>query len=102
MTYPSDPTPPPPTFHQHPRNNGLAVASMVLGIVGVITFPLLAIPPLLAVIFGAVALRQIAMSGGMQTGTGMAIAGIVLGVIEIVVFVTLLAAGGGSVHVNVG
>jgi len=54
--------------------NGLAVASMVLGIVWVYW-----IGSILALIFGYIAKGQINQSGGRQTGKGMAIAGIVLG-----------------------
>jgi hypothetical protein len=61
------------------RTNGMAVASLVLGIVSIFCFGLLAIPPILAVIFGNVGKNQIAASQGTQKGRGMAIAGIVLG-----------------------
>ena len=54
--------------------NGLAIASMVLGILW-----LWWIGSILALIFGYVAKSQIDQSGGRQAGRGMAIAGIVLG-----------------------
>src|SRR6476469_7523259 len=54
--------------------NGLAIASMVLGIVWVWW-----IGSILALIFGYVAKGQIDRSQGRQGGRGMAIAGIVLG-----------------------
>lgn len=53
-----------------PETNGLAVASMVLGIVGF---------SFLALIFGYVARSQIRSSRGSQRGDGFAVAGIVLG-----------------------
>ena len=56
------------------RTNGMAIASLVLGLVwcyGVCS--------LLAAIFGHIARGQIQKSGGTQTGMGMAVAGIVLG-----------------------
>lgn len=56
------------------RTNGMAIASMVLGIVWVYW-----IGSILALIFGYVARRQIRDSGGLQKGAGMAMAGIVLG-----------------------
>lgn len=56
----------PPTAPK-PGVNGFAIASLVLGICS---------GPLLAVIFGIIALRQIRRSG--QRGRGMAIAGLVL------------------------
>lgn len=54
--------------------NGLAIASMVLGIVWVYW-----IGSILALIFGYIAKGQINQSVGRQGGRGMAIAGIVLG-----------------------
>jgi hypothetical protein len=54
--------------------NGLAIASMVLGIVWVYW-----IGSILALIFGYIAKGQINQSAGRQGGKGMAIAGIVLG-----------------------
>lgn len=56
--------------------NGLAIASLVLGILW-----LYWIGSILAVIFGAVARRQISDSQGMQSGGGMATAGLVLGLV---------------------
>ncbi|MFI1578195.1 DUF4190 domain-containing protein [Embleya sp. NPDC020630] len=55
-----------------PGTNGLAIASMILGIVWIYW-----IGSLLAVIFGHIALAQTARTG--QEGRGMAIAGVVLG-----------------------
>ena len=57
-----------------PRTNGLAVASMVLGILC-----LYGIGSVLALVFGYQAKGQIERSGGRESGRGMAIAGIVLG-----------------------
>jgi peptidyl-prolyl cis-trans isomerase B (cyclophilin B) len=58
--------------------NGFAVASLVLGLVGV---------PILAVVFGHVALHQMRSGTGPSDGRGMAVAGLVLGY----VFLGLLA-----------
>jgi hypothetical protein len=54
--------------------NGLAVASLVLGIIW-----LFWIGSILAVIFGYIGKGQIDRSGGTQSGRGLAIAGIALG-----------------------
>jgi hypothetical protein len=59
--------------------NGLAIASLVLGIVW-----LAGLGSLLALIFGLKARRQIDWSNGTQGGRGMATAGIVLGIIGLV------------------
>jgi hypothetical protein len=54
--------------------NGLAVASLVLGILW-----LAWIGSVLAVIFGHLALTQIKSARGWQRGSGLALAGVVLG-----------------------
>ena len=59
---------------QTPKTNGLAVASLVLGILF-----LYWVGSVLALVFGYMAKQQIDQSHGAQTGRGMAIAGIVLG-----------------------
>jgi hypothetical protein len=67
--------------------NGLAIASLVLGIVW-----LWGIGSILAIIFGVVAKNQIEQSGGRQQGQGLATAGIVLGVVTLGIFVIALIA----------
>ncbi|QGV81825.1 DUF4190 domain-containing protein [Streptomyces ficellus] len=67
------------------RTNGLAIAGLVCGIVGVLFFHIILGP--LAIIFGAIALRQ----APVKNGAGMAKAAIVLGIIDLVVFGILLA-----------
>lgn len=71
--------------------NGMAVASLVLGIVGVVGFlgVLFIIGSILALVFGYVARGQIDQARGTQTGRGMATAGVVLGWVG--VGLTLLA-----------
>ncbi len=68
------------------RNNGMAIASMVLGIVW-----LYWIGSVLALIFGFIAKKQIRESG--EGGSGMATAGIVLGAVGMVTFTLFLIAG---------
>ncbi len=69
--YPQAPPPPPPT-------NGLAVASLVLSLLGLLgILPLLG--TILGLIFGYSARNQIAQSRGAQGGEGMAKAGITIG-----------------------
>jgi hypothetical protein len=78
----------------NPRYNGLAIASMVLGILWIWW-----IGSILAIVFGFVALNQIKNSDGAQTGRGMAIAGLVLGFIGLgtILFFFVIAAVGSSV-----
>jgi hypothetical protein len=72
------------------RSNGLAVASLITGILGI---------SVIAVILGHVAIYQINRSGGQETGKGMAIAGCILGwlwILALVVLVVLPLAALGS------
>ena len=64
--------------------NGLATASLVLGILGWLYF----VPALLAVIFGHTALSQIKRTG--QGGRGLALAGVILGWIWLALFVLII------------
>jgi hypothetical protein len=66
--------PAPSPYANEPRTNGMAVASLVLGILWFWW-----IGSVLALIFGYVGKAEIDRSNGRQTGRGLAIAGIVLG-----------------------
>jgi hypothetical protein len=93
--------PPPPAPVPHPyapypvpvvayqTTNGLAVTSLVAGLLWFFWFG-----SVLAVIFGHIALRQIKQSGGRETGTGLAIGGLVFGYMGVatLLFVLLTAA----------
>jgi hypothetical protein len=62
-------------------HNGFCVASLVLGIIGIPSSPIL-ITPLLAIVFGGLGLKQVmGEESEGKTGKGMAIAGIVCGLI---------------------
>ncbi|MCS6801464.1 MAG: DUF4190 domain-containing protein [Chloroflexota bacterium] len=64
------------------RRSGLAIASLIFGILAVLTIcNFFFIPSIVAVVTGLIARSQINNSGGMLTGSGMATAGIVLGVL---------------------
>lgn len=88
--------PPPPVTYPVPtgqRTNGMAIASLVLGIIWVYW-----VGSVLALIFGYIGKSQIENSGGAQGGRGLAIAGIVLGWVGVGVLILLLiiaAAGSG-------
>ncbi len=103
----SNPAPPPPGQFAAPfqpayvqrSTNGMAIASMVLGI-GVFWV----ITSILALVFGYTARKQIAESQGTQQGGGMATAGIVLGwtglgIMAVVVAITIL---GGAARTSTG
>jgi hypothetical protein len=84
---------PPPTSS---KTNGMAIASLVLGILW-----LWGLGSLLALIFGVIGKNQIDKSGGLESGRGMAIAGIVLGIVGLagaVLFTILLIASANSVN----
>ncbi len=78
---PGYPPYPPAYLIPNPPNNGLAIASMVLGIAGLVM--IFIIGPILALVFGYIARGQIDQSEGRQGGRGFAIAGIVMGWIGI-------------------
>ncbi|MGY0023847.1 DUF4190 domain-containing protein [Streptomyces sp. cg35] len=80
----------PPAASSGSRTNGLAVAGLVCGIVGLFFLSVVLGP--LAIIFGALAVRQKAAGGG-----GMAKAAIILGIIDLILFIVLIAvaANGG-------
>lgn len=86
-----------PAQYQAPRTNGLAVTSMILGILW-----LCWVGSLLAVIFGHVGLSQIKKSNGTQTGRGFAIAGLILGYIGVAMLLLALFVGEWSWSFNTG
>ena len=65
-----------------PPNNGYAVAALICSIVGVL-FILPVIGPILGIVFGNTAKKQIAQSRGREGGENLAQAGVVLGWIGI-------------------
>ncbi|MBD0292103.1 MAG: DUF4190 domain-containing protein [Jiangellaceae bacterium] len=74
-----------------PKPAGFAVASLVLGLIGLfVSWLTLAIPSILAVIFGHVALARVRR--GIADGRGLAIAGLVLGYLTLAVLALLLVA----------
>ncbi len=70
-----------------PQTSGMAIASLVLGLLCFI-FP----ASLAAVILGHMARSQIRRSGGRQTGSGMALAGLVLGYTGVALVPLLIVA----------
>ncbi|MGC5034281.1 MULTISPECIES: DUF4190 domain-containing protein [unclassified Streptomyces] len=66
------------------RTNGMAIASLCCGIVGLFILNIILGP--LAIVFGVVARRQ-----GGGNGAGMAKAGIILGVVAVVLWLVMLA-----------
>ncbi|MGH9486079.1 MAG: DUF4190 domain-containing protein [Terriglobales bacterium] len=79
---PPGPAPPPRSAGE---TNGMAIASLVLGIMW-----LYWLGSILAIVFGHVALAQIRRSGGSSTGRGMAIAGLVLGYVGVAMAILII------------
>jgi mannose/fructose/N-acetylgalactosamine-specific phosphotransferase system component IIC len=70
------------------RTSGAAIASLVLGIVGLTVFPL--IPSVLALVFGSRARDEIRADPGVS-GEGLATAGVMLGWIGVAITLLGLA-----------
>jgi hypothetical protein len=71
-----------------PRTSGLAIAALVVGIVGLLTF---VVPAIVALPLGIIALSQINRSRGRLSGKGLAIGGICLGGCSLLLVPLLLA-----------
>jgi len=83
---------PPPVVGNQPKTSGLAITSLVLGILGLVLLlacigPLFAIP---GVICGHMAYSRIKRSGGAMTGSGMALGGLITGYVTIALGVLLI------------
>jgi|GEM_PF-366601 len=74
------------------KTSGLAIASLVLGLLSIFTVGLFSLP---AVICGHIALSQIKKSAGAVLGKGMAIAGLIMGylmfLIGVIVMIGMIA-----------
>lgn len=66
------------------RTNGLAVASLVLSLT------VFLIGPILSIIFGVIARRQIRESNGGQSGDGLALAGLIIGTVELAISIVMI------------
>jgi hypothetical protein len=86
-------TPPPMPIvpPQAPRSNGIAVASLVCGILAVLLFFTIVFPiilGILAVIFGAIGIGNANKGAGSK---GLAVAGLVCGVVGIAAMIVFVA-----------
>lgn len=78
-----------------PPKNGKGIAALVLGILGLILslcFGPFIILSILAIIFGALGIRE--ANAGLATNRGMSIAGLVMGLVAIVVYLALILVFG--------
>jgi type II secretory pathway pseudopilin PulG len=79
-------------FAPAPRR-GLAIASLVLGIVGLFTLGIVGIGALVGIVLGVVALVKAGREPAVYGGKGMAVAGIALCVLSVVVMPFILGIG---------
>jgi uncharacterized membrane protein len=79
------------------QTNGLAIASLVCSVTGIIPF-FFGISCVVGIVLGFVSLRQIKRTGGVQQGRGLAIAGIAVGFSLIAIFVLLVGLALGTAH----
>jgi len=74
------------------KTSGMAIASLVLGIVGfVLAGGLFSV---LAIIFGGIGMGQINRSHGALKGKGMAVSGLVLGIVGLILGIIIIALVG--------
>lgn len=79
------------SYYDEPRTSGLAIASLVLGVLSIIPcFILTILFAIPGVVCGHSALVRINRSGGSLTGQGMAIAGLVTGYLGMLLFFALV------------
>ena len=84
----------PPAAVERRPESGFAVTSLVLGCVGIVSFWLYGIVPILAIIFGGISMNK--SKGQGVKPSGMAVAGLVLGIVELALmglFILLVVAG---------
>ncbi len=75
--------PPPPPSYAQPPNNGLAMASMIVGIVSLLCFGPL--PAIVAIVLGFLALSQMKKTPGRAGGQSQAWTGIITGGVALLV-----------------
>jgi Domain of unknown function (DUF4190) len=101
------PPPPPPgggyqpagAGYATPRTDGLAIASLIVGILSLLCCGVLLGPA--AAIMGFIARNRIMQSGGAVGGGGMAMAGLILGIVGFLLWVVVVIIYGVSLsHLN--
>ncbi|GAA4556168.1 DUF4190 domain-containing protein [Planotetraspora kaengkrachanensis] len=95
---PGHPPPAGPYGHRPPGGgtNGMAVAALVLAVVGLV---MCGIPSILGAVFGHVAMRQIRRTG--EEGRGMAIAALVVSYAAVVIWIVFWFAFLGAMSISV-
>jgi hypothetical protein len=75
-----------------PKANGFAIASLVLGILSLITYTAAIAFAILAIIFGFIALKRIRNNPDSFKGRGMALAGLICGIVAIAIWFAIIMA----------
>ncbi len=91
--------PPGAPFVTERRTSGLAIASFVCSVVGIIPF-FFGLSCVAGIVLGFVALAQIKRTGGAQQGRGLAIAGVVIGFSLIAIFVVIVIVAVATGHTS--
>jgi len=78
-----------------PRTDGLAIASLILGILSLLCCGFILGPA--AAITGFISRNRIAASGGAIGGGGMAMAGLILGIVGFVLWIILAIFYGSAI-----
>lgn len=73
-----------------PPTNGMAIAALVTGVMGLAVIP---------IVLGHLSLREIRRRG--QAGTGLAVTGLVLGYATLVGYLVVVAVVAGAIYVGV-
>ena len=81
---------------EKPKNDGFAIASLVLGIASLLCCG--AIASILSVIFGAISINKSRQLN--KKSSGMAIAGLILGIFSIVMLIVFFASGAYAEFIN--
>jgi len=81
---------PPPPVAAKPPSQGLAIASMITAIAGLVVGCLGPLPGIAAVIMGLMALSQIKKSPEVTTGKPLAWAGVLIGGLSVLFYLALL------------
>jgi len=87
---PSQPPAVPPPMGVPSNNDGVAIASLVCGIMSFICFPINLLPAIAAVVCGHISRKKLVERTGSTEGGGMSLAGLILGYIGIVIGIGII------------
>lgn len=109
MSYDTPPPPPPPQYGapqpgmpgMPQKTSGMAIASLVTGILSIFPCCSIGILGVLGIVFGILARKNIEASNGTEKGLGLARAGLICGVVGLVLTVIYwILVGAGGINYN--